>query len=173
MFRIQRVEIQRFRNVSLYELVGIIGVYVVWDEHSDIIPTYIGKGNIISRLDSHYLRFKPPLDGYVAIFGEVGDRKADHHAEMLEGMLLFAADETNRLSKNNRQRARLAKIKKQLKKHTTVRAQITGYDPFSPPRFCRPLSDDKKYIRAFVGDNGSLEIEHKFQCLRGTRVSHL
>lgn len=173
MFRVQKVEIQRFRDVSLYDCVGIIGVYIVWDENSDIIPTYIGKGNLFSRLGSHHLRFKPPLDGYIAIFGEVGDRKADHHAEMLEGMLLFAADETKRLSKNNRQRARLAKIKKQLKEHNIVRAQITGYDPFSPPRFRRPLSDDKKYIRAFVGDNGLLEIEHKFQCLRGSRISHL
>ena len=171
MFQIQKVEFQRFRDVTLYECIGLIGVYVVWDQNSDLIPTYIGKGNLFARLDKHHLRFKSPLDGYIAIFGE--DQDADHHAEMLEGMLLFAADETNRLSKNNRQRGRLAKIKKQLKRHNIVRAQITGHDPFSHPRSCRPLSDDKKYIRAFVRDNESLEIEHPWHCLRGTRISQL
>jgi hypothetical protein len=145
----------------------------VWDQNSDLIPTYIGKGNLFDRLDSSHSKFKPPLDGYIAILGEVGDRKADQHAEMLEAMLLFAADKTNRLSKNNRQGGRLAKIKKQLRRHNIVRALIAGYDPFSPPRFRRLLSGDKKYFRAFVGDNGLLEIEHGFQCLRGTRISHL
>lgn len=173
MFRVKKFQFQRFRDVSLYECVGIIGVYVVWDQNSDLIPTYIGKGNLFDRLDSHHSKFKSPLDGYIAISGEVGDRKADQHAEMFEAMLLFAADATNRLSKNNRQGGRLAKIKEQLRQHTIVRALITGYDPFSPPRFRRILSDNKKYFRAFVGDNGSLKIEHKFQCLRGTRVSHL
>jgi hypothetical protein len=173
MFRIRKVKFQRFRDVSLHECVGIIGVYIVWDQNSNLIPTYIGKGNLFDRLDSHHSKFKPPLDGYVAILGEVGDSKAGQHAEMLEAMLLFAADETNRLSKNNRQGGRFAKTKKQLRRHSIVRALITGYDPFSPPRFRRLLSGNKKYFRAFVGDNGSLEIEHKFQCLRGTRSSFI
>lgn len=170
MVNVGKVKFHKFSEISLYDCVGTIGVYVVWDDKSRLIPTYIGKGKLFDRLASHHLKFRPPLDGYVAIFGEIGEIRADQLAEMLEAMLLLAADETNRLSENNKQGGRLAKIKEYLKRHNLVRALITGYDPFSPPRCARYLPDNKKFLRAFIGENGSVEIEHRFQCLRGSSV---
>jgi hypothetical protein len=159
---------ERFRDVNLYQCVGTIGVYVVWDDASEQSPTYIGKGNLFNRLESHHSKFEPPLDGHVAILGELGDRKADHDAEILEGMLLWVAEQTGRLPENNRQRARLAKIKEKLKKHRLVRARLRGRDPFGPPHTRQLVSGDKKFIRVFLGKDGMPDIEHSWRRLRGT-----
>lgn len=171
MYRI-KAKFSRFTEVSLYECVGTIGVYVVWDAKSykNCIPTYIGKGNLFNRLESHHSKFQPPLDGYVSVLGDVGDRKADHDAELLEGMLLWIADKKRRLSKKNRQGARLKKLKNKLKQHRLVRCNLSrsGDDPFCSPRVPHKISEDKKYIRVFIDTDGELQMEHGWRKLRGS-----
>jgi hypothetical protein len=51
-------EFQRFREVDLAELIGAVGVYVIWDAHAIARPTYIGEGNILKRFTDHVRRDK-------------------------------------------------------------------------------------------------------------------
>lgn len=54
-------EFQRFREVNLVELIGVTGVYVIWDARSKARPTYIGEGNILKRFTDHVKRDNPDL----------------------------------------------------------------------------------------------------------------
>src|SRR6185503_19364384 len=106
-----------FQKVTLYQCIGCLGVYFIWDNEAQLIPTYIGAGNILDRVKNHHARFKRPLDGYIAFLGKVGDKEAMHHAEVLEGMLLEVARCTNRLPTENRQLGRTAKTRVLLNEH--------------------------------------------------------
>ena len=69
-----RAEFQRFRDVNLIDLIGAMGVYVIWDARAKARPTYIGESNILKRFTDHVRRdgrrFAQPWNGYVELLRE-------------------------------------------------------------------------------------------------------
>src|ERR1035437_3819060 len=153
----------RFSEISLFDTLGSIGTYVIWDQDSENIPCYIGQGAILNRLNSHNIRFSPPLDGYIAIFGHDDEKNAQKHkfdAELLEAALLIIAKQTQRLSKNNIQDARIGIIEKPFKNHGTIKFFLDGFDPFSPPNAPIKISEAKRIISIISRNSDEIGIDH-------------
>ncbi len=156
----------RFQDVDVFNALGAVGAYVIWAEDAKLIPTYIGHGNLFDRLSEHTFTYRAPLDGYLAITGDIGDQDAKDEACAIEGLLLWIADDTERLSEFNRQRARMDKLESHFPNHGLVKAVLSGYDPFVPPRAASSISEQKRHVR--VRPNGDyLEIEHGWRRRRG------
>ena len=161
---------EKFDEVTLHQTIGSIGVYVIWDDKSDLIPKYIGQGSILKRLCDHNLKFKPPLHGYISILGYEDDKKKNTwkaEAELMEAALLWVAEETGRISKENRQPARVGIIDKYFNEHGVIRVSLKDYDPFSPPKASRKLTTDKKIISLRPIGEEEVFIEHSWRRLRG------
>lgn len=157
-------------EVSLEEVIGAIGVYVIWDDRDAAFPRYIGKGVLSDRLESHRKKseFRPPFVGYVAVVGSsfaANANQLDAQAEMLEGMLLWVAEQTHRLSPVNKKGSGYKKLWDQLDHHGKVRAKLDGFDPFSDPRMPRPLAVSKRFISVFESQS-ELKIDHNWKKLR-------
>jgi len=165
-----QAEFIRFTEATMHQVLGAIGVYVIWDSKADNIPTYIGEGEILSRfVISHNAAFKPPLDGYIAITGykeqKVAEvRDAKEHAQILEAMILWIADQTGRLPSVNRKQSGMAAVAKKLGKENLLRVSLSGYDFFVHPARSKNLDGDKKIIRIHDVGDGFL-IEHKWRRL--------
>jgi hypothetical protein len=164
-----KTEFIRFSDISLFDSLGSIGTYVIWDQDSDNIPCYIGQGSIVNRLNSHNSRFTAPLNGYIALFGHDDDKNAAAfklNAELLESALLEIAKQTQRLSKNNVQDARVGIVAKLFDKHGKIKFTLGGHDPFSPPTTSRMITPTKRIISIFPANSHEVEIEHGWQKLR-------
>jgi hypothetical protein len=166
-----KIDFVRFSDLSLFDVLGSIGTYIIWDQDSDYIPCYIGQGSIVNRLNSHNNRFTPPLNGYIALFGHDDDKDATSFkldAELLESALLGIAKQTQRLSKNNIQDARLGIIAKLFDKHGKIKFTLGGYDPFAPPSTSGMISQAKRIISITPLNACEFEIEHGWRKLRGS-----
>ena len=164
-----KVDFIRFLDISLFDALGSIGTYVIWDQNSDYIPCYIGQGSIVNRLNSHNTRFTPPLNGYIAVFGHDDDKHASAFkldAELLESALLEIAKQTQRLSTNNIQDARVGIVAKLFDKHGKIKFTLGGHDPFSPPTTSRIITPKKRIISITPVNSHEFEIEHGWQKLR-------
>jgi hypothetical protein len=58
---------RRLSEISIPDLLGEIGVYVLWSGRAKARPSYIGEGNVLSRLVNHHDRFSKPFDGFAAV----------------------------------------------------------------------------------------------------------
>lgn len=96
------VEFTRFEDITFAEVLCGIGVYVIWDSQTRAKPSYIGKGNILSRLSSHDEKFAFPVKGYIALIGNTGSKRESRDAEVVEAMLLEVARVTDRWPTHNR-----------------------------------------------------------------------
>jgi len=165
-----QAEFVRFSEATMHQVLGAIGVYVIWDSKADNIPTYIGEGEILSRfVISHNAAFNPPLDGYITITGykdqkvaEVKDAK--EHAQILEAMILWIAEDTGRLPSVNRKQSGMTAVAKKLRKEDLLRVTLSGYDFFLNPARSKKLDGDKKIIKIHDEGDGFL-IEHKWRRL--------
>lgn len=162
------VKFFRLTDVRLVELLDTpIGVYVIWDGRSQMRPTYIGEGNILSRFESHRLKFVAPIDGYIALLD--GDkRKAKKEATMLEALLLHIAHQTDRHPTRNSAGGKWKHLDRLFDRHGVVKFLIDGYDPFVAPRNSRQMQR-KKQIRIGIteeddGDEAFL-VEHAWRTL--------
>jgi hypothetical protein len=168
MYKIES-EFERIDHITLYDMIGSIGVYVIWDARSTKKPRYIGQGYLLDRLSKHNDIFYPPLNGYVSIVGYDGkdSNKYKHQAELLEAALLWVADETSRISKSNKQQARTGLMDNLFEKHGVIRYKLTGYDPFRHPKSAGFIGEDKTIISVRPRGKYEIDIEHKWRWLRG------
>lgn len=90
------VEFVRFEDVSFAYVLRGIGVYVIWDSQARVKPSYIGQGNVLSRLSVHAKDFSFPVRGYIAILGNTGRKKENKDAKIIEALLLGVAKQTDR-----------------------------------------------------------------------------
>ena len=162
-------EFEKFTKVSIFDMIGAIGVYVIWDSRSTKKPRYVGQGYLLDRLSKHNDKFYPPLDGYISIIGyDDKDRtKWKHKAELLEMALLWISEDTGRKSKANKQPARTGIMNNIFEEHGVIKFKIDGYDPFSHPQSSRNLSSEKKIIKIRPKGKEEVDIEHSWRWLRG------
>lgn len=156
------VEFQRFRDVNLTELIGAIGVYVIWDSRAIARPTYIGEGNILKRFTDHVQRdgrrFAYPWNGYVAII--FGSTRSVHKEESkaVERLLLDVADDTDRMPIVNVHPGSGSSVL-HFCRNETLRVAVFGYDPLLPPAKARPLSTPRE-IKAWFDGVDDYQFDH-------------
>jgi hypothetical protein len=136
-------DFQRFRDVNLAELIGAIGVYVIWDARAMARPTYIGEGNILKRFTDHVRRdgrrFAQPWNGYVAIIA--GSTRNVHKSEStaVERLILDVAKDTDRQPQANVHPGHISRVLR-FCRDEMLRVAVSGYDPLIHPAESKPLS---------------------------------
>jgi hypothetical protein len=159
------VTFERLTDVSVASLLGCIGAYVLWDSKAKARPSYIGEGVILKRLTEHVYRLDYPLDGYAAPVFESSRQRAKAHAEIVEALLLVVAHQTDRKPSVNIASGKLRAIDAIFRSHGTIRINVRGFDPLTPPRNARPLSATKQIVLKDLPD-GSLTLEHSWNARR-------
>lgn len=160
-------DFQRFREVDLSELIGAVGVYVIWDAHAKARPTYIGEGNILKRFTDHAARdgrrFSHPWNGYVSIISGSTYGVHKDEASTVERLLLDVARDTDRMPINTHPGS--ASAVRFLCRRETLRVVISRYDPLTPPAEGRPLSRIKE-IKAWNDGHDDYCFDHNWRFRR-------
>jgi len=162
------VEFRRMTDWSIPELLGEMGVYVLWDGYAKRRPTYVGEGKILERLLSHHGRWRPPFDGYAAVLSEKGrsPQRAKADGTIVEAMLLEVAASTDRMPSVNVARGQLRSLIEVFKRHGTVRINVRGLDPLQPPAEQPRLAGARSIV---LRDQG-LTLEHGWRSRRRGRT---
>lgn len=138
MIRID-LNFRSIKEVTLHDIYGMTGVYVLWSSKAISVPSYIGEGKVLDRFSSHVGKKWAawPLDGVIALLdGTPAAVKA--HAELSEAVLLSLAAGVGRYPKHNKSNgkpdAALHKVRIR-KDHDlkTIRFNFTGRDPLLEP----------------------------------------
>jgi hypothetical protein len=152
---------EHFDEVRLTDLIGAIGVYVIWDSLSVVRPTYIGEGNILKRLSDHVSRrFGFPWSGYIAVIEPASSIQVmKNEAKAVEHLLLEVGVHTRRSPKKNSHPGARSMIDEWCKREQ-VRVNVSGFDPYVNPRTGRRLERTK---RIKIHRDGA--IEHDWRAL--------
>ncbi|MBS1994651.1 MAG: hypothetical protein JSS86_00015 [Cyanobacteria bacterium SZAS LIN-2] len=155
---------ERLGDVSVPDLLGVIGVYVLWRGRAIARPTYIGEGNILSRLVTHHGIRPTTFDGFVACLShaEITARRAKADAEIVEAMLLWVADRTDRSPSDNRAPGKLRSLDEIFRKHGTVHINVSGMDPLRPPEE-HPSIRGRKVITLRAVRDGNPNVEDEWR----------
>lgn len=153
------VEFVRFDDISFGKILRGTGVYVIWDSQAKVKPSYIGKGDILSRLSSHAENFAFPVKGYVALIGNSGKEVEDNDALIVEALLLEVARQTDRWPPHNKKAGGIALLGRVFDRNGVIRATLKGSDPFGPPQAPRYL-DEPKQIWFEIDSNGVGVVQH-------------
>jgi hypothetical protein len=160
-------DFQRLSDWTIPDLLGELGVYVLWDGKAKARPTYIGEGNILRRLVEHENKFARPLDGFVAVLSN--DYMPWQHAKadgtIVEAMLLSVAKQTDRKPSINVAPGRLRALTDIFARHGTVRINVSGMDPLRPPEENPRLSSCRRVTLRETSD-GQIEVEHSWRTRR-------
>jgi hypothetical protein len=161
------VKFRRLSDLTIPDLLGEIGVYVLWDGHAKARPTYIGEGNVLQRLVRHESRFAKPLDGFAAILTNSTRtwQRAKADGTIVEALLLRVASDTDRRPAVNVAPGQLRALDDILGRHGTVRIHVRGCDPLRPPEELPTLTSSKQIILRESG-SGELEVQHDWRLRR-------
>ena len=152
-------EFARFEDISFAEVLRGTGVYVIWDSQARVKPSYIGKGDILSRLSSHDSKFASPVRGYLTIIGNSGMKAEDKDAMIVEAMLLEVARQTDRWPIHNKKAGGIRLLQRVFETSGVVRVTIKGCDPFGPPHAPRYLEGSKQ-IWFELDQNRVIDVQH-------------
>jgi hypothetical protein len=129
-------------------------VYVIWYARQKLRPSYIGEGNILERFATeHTKRFSRPIDGYVAVLGDLSDRSHKSDARISERLLLEVGKLIDRCPTVNVATGHLQPIRKVFENHGVLKVNVTGFDPFSPPWLARQLVGNRLIDLRRQGDH--------------------
>jgi len=163
---IVRAAFERLNDVPLSDLIGVVGVYVIWDGRAVARPTYIGEGTILDRIGQHASRFSRPFDGYVALIGDWSSAKAKREAEILEAVLLAVARHTDRWPTQNKAPGKTHGFERVFRSHGTLRINVSGYDPLLVPGRTPRLTSPKVATVRYLADGLPYELEHGWRLRR-------
>jgi hypothetical protein len=151
-----------FNRTPFSILFRAIGVYVIWDGRQKIRPSYIGEGNILERFaKEHTRRFSRPIEGYVAVLGDISNRSHKPDARISERLLLEVGKIIDRYPTVNISEGFLKPIRDVFENHGVLKVNVNGFDPFFAPWSPRPLNT-KKFIHLRRQDNG-IGITHSWR----------
>jgi hypothetical protein len=163
-------DFERLSDIAIPDILGDLGVYVLWSGRAKARPSYIGEGNILRRLVTHHDNFPKPFDGYAAVLtnGNGPWQRAKADATIVEAMLLRVAEETDRTPAVNVAAGKLRPLDDIFQQHGTVRINVFGLDPLRPPEEL-PRITGRKCIVLRETTDGSIEIEHDWRLRRSRR----
>jgi hypothetical protein len=145
-------EFRRFEDVSFGYVLRGVGVYVIWDSQARARPSYIGKGDILSRISSHHKKFAFPVKGYIALVGNSGKKSENRDALIVEALLLEVARHTDRWPPHNKNAGNISLLQRVCNRHGLIRVTIKSCDLFGPPHAPRRLKEPKKIWFSFDRD---------------------
>jgi len=160
-----RAEFQRFRDVNLIDLIGAMGVYVIWDARAKARPTYIGEGNILKRFTDHVRRdgrrFAQTVERLCRII--TGSTRDVHKAESIavERLVLGVAKETDRQPQVNVHPGHLSRVLR-FCRDEQLRIAVSGYDPRIHPAESKLLYHQKE-IKVWSNINGTYDYDHDWR----------
>jgi hypothetical protein len=155
----------RLSDISVDELLHAYGVYVIWSGKSQARPSYIGEGDIWSRLGQHRNRFPRPVDGYATIIGDEYTAATKRNAQIVEAVLLAIGEETDRYAIHNARGGNLVKLDKLFDRHGVVRIYFEGNDPFLEPGTGRPI-EGKRTVSITLDDEDNFTVNHPWRLRR-------
>jgi len=157
------VDFQRLSDMAVPDLLGELGVYVLWDGLATARPTYIGEGNILRRLVEHDDRFAWPLDGFVSVLSSPQRpwQRAKAAGTIVEAMLLRVAKHTDRAPSVNVAPGQLRALDDIFRQHGTVRINVSGMDPLRPPEESSCIEGTKRIVLHELSDGG-IEVDHEW-----------
>ncbi len=162
-----RCEFIRLDDIRITKLLDAVGVYVIWDGQAQARPTYIGEGDIWSRLSEHRDRFVRPFSGYAALLGErTTSTKRD--SQIVEAALLEVAGQTDRFPPQNAKGGNGQGISRLFDHHGVLKITISGWDPFAPPEKGRKMQPGKLIEYRLEGDD--ITIYHEWRVRRTLRM---
>jgi hypothetical protein len=164
------VQFERLSEIPLGDVLGQIGVYVLWDRLAKARPSYIGEGNILKRLVEHVKRFALPLDGYVAPLAAPTPQRAKADAEIVEALLMEVAYHMDRRPSVNVAPGKLRGLDDIFRLHGTLRVNVRGFDPLSPPKGARPIGGSKRIVLCDFAD-GVAFLDHEWRLRRRRKAN--
>lgn len=161
-----RAKFEPFRDISLSELLGAVGVYIIWDAHAKARPTYVGEGNVLKRFTDHVERdgraFARPWNGYIALIKGSTRNVHKEESRALERLLLDVARETDREPTVNAHPGSASCVLR-FCRDEVLRVAVTGCDPFTNPE--RSVSRPNE-IKARWNGEDDYQIEHTWRLRR-------
>ena len=125
-----RAHFENLEDLSVQELFGAMGVYVLWTADQWSRPSYIGEGNLFRRINDHHDEWLGRKGGGVAaILGYTTERRAKLDAETIEATLLRATSMLGMAPPKNSQGAKEGAIYQRGGGHQVIRVNITGAHP--------------------------------------------
>ncbi len=148
-----KVDCKPFDEISLYEIINYskTGVYIIWDSRSKKRPTYIGEGDLMSRLCSHRNikneGFAKPIDGYVINIyqiskktsttnvtkynDEITEKELKQNSELIEFIMLYLANQNYLAPIKNISSGKSKTLEKKfINNNRTLSICLNGYNPF-------------------------------------------
>jgi hypothetical protein len=121
-------------EIPFLEMMYATGVYVLWTRDALARPSYIGEGDVLARI-LHHRNEKPwgesVTEGVVAIMTSDNPKQRKHDAEVLEAMLLEAAEQIDCSPTYNTHPGKFKRVFARLGGFDkSIRARITGAHPF-------------------------------------------
>jgi hypothetical protein len=147
------VTFESLERLPISQLLGMHGVYVLWEPSADDAPTYLGEGSVLARLNKHIEWLRPGVTGIAAT---VEDKR---EAEIAEATLLWVAEEINRWPTRNSAAGKWKRIDQLLDRHTSLRLNVRGKHPFVRPWLQRSNLSARAQISVWPdGDHYQIEI---------------
>ena len=122
---------KKFNGVTLYDVLGEIGLYVFWKEGRKR-PICIGEGDLMKRLDAATY-VSDWSNGYVAVINSGSPKQNKIESEIVEYALLSNAKEKRKFPTENVILGKQKGIDKILRKHVKIRINIRHRNPLIPP----------------------------------------
>ncbi len=128
------LDFKSLHDISVAECLSSTGVYVLWSPNAWERPSYLGDGNVLSRISSHCNNSEKPFasggDGYIALLDDGSNpRKLKTDAEVAENTLLEAARTLGVYPKFNKASGKLASVFRRGQQHDTIRVNVRGWHP--------------------------------------------
>ncbi|MGI8400534.1 MAG: hypothetical protein ACR2NS_02865 [Gemmatimonadaceae bacterium] len=157
------INFRPLRESALLDLIGMHGIYVVWDARKENRPTYIGGGNLLKCIGDHFRNeygpFQAPVDGYVAVVGPEKHESVKIFTKAIKHLLLDVALDINRSPRVRGAHSAPDPLLGLLREHGSFRVSLNGYDPLTAPSDTPAIAGARTII-AWTLDREDYLMEH-------------
>jgi len=151
---------ERLQDVSVDQLFGATGVYVLWTASAKVRPTYFGEGYLLDRFSCHVPRFGAGVIGSLAILGDDDTWRPKAAAQIVEHLLLYVADLVDRKPAQNKSPGIRAGVQKVFRRHGVLRVRIEGVDPLRDPVLSSSRLMEPKVIELRDAGPEGIDVSH-------------
>lgn len=162
-----KIEMKKFKEVNIYDLLNEIGIYFLWDSQAKRRVTYIGEGDVISRLASHSKKF-PILNGYIGFIHE--GKKSKQISQLFEAAFIHIGREKDRLQDYNSSKGHGHIVKELCLKSNKIKLYVSGYDPFMPPKHPMKINGNKLIDIILIDDKPDYIYDWKMRKITPTVI---
>ena len=157
------VNCYRLTEVSLPGLLGMHGIFTIWDARGEARPSYIGSGNLLNSLGEHfnheYGPFQLPVDGYVGVVGPQHDESVKVRTRAIRHLLLDVATDLGHAPRVRGPHLYPDALLQLLREDASFRVSFDRFDPLTAPASQIPLAAARTIV-AWTLDQEAYWLEH-------------